>query len=80
MDDAGKYIDAKTVQAGSRGEMVMPGTISLIRSSFFRIVALSCCSIMLWPATNSFADSDGTIVFTQRFDGTPTIVNEVDWT
>lgn len=58
----------------------MLGTITLIRSSYFRFVALSCCLTMLLPITNVFADAKGTIVYTQRFDGTPTIVNETDWT
>lgn len=33
----------------------------------------------LTAAPNALADAAGTIVFTQRFDGTPTIVNELDW-
>jgi len=64
----------------------MPGTIVVIRSSFFRLFSLTFCFALLWPISAVLADFDGVIVFTQRFDdftqnaNTPsTIVNEVEW-
>lgn len=65
----------------------MSGTITVIRSSYFRLVLLSCCFALVWPVSSALADFEGVIVFTQRFDNftqnanTPsTIVNEVEWT
>lgn len=60
----------------------MPGNCSCFISFQGRkpAVLLLIILVSILSSTNTLADGAGTIVFTQRFDGNPTIVNEVDWT
>jgi hypothetical protein len=60
----------------------MPGELlacDRVSSCFAAIRTLSVL-VSLVPVSSVLADASGTIVFTQRFDGPMTIVNEVDWT
>jgi hypothetical protein len=60
----------------------MQASMMQFRFSQFRLEPLVFLLIVafLGQVSSVLADAGGTIVFTQRFDGTPTIVNEVDWT
>jgi hypothetical protein len=57
----------------------MSSYITSMHSPVLRLAMWSCFSALLWPFSSATADFNGTIQYTQRFDGTPTIVNEVDW-
>lgn len=57
----------------------MSSYITSMRSPVLRLATLTCLSALLWPFPGANADFRGTIQYTQRFDFSPTIVNEVDW-